>query len=210
MDDEAASGSDCASPVLRPLACTAPPVWIKKAGVNMAAGLVLSTLEKAAGVTVAVGGKYTVEDTTTLPAVTLLMITMSVVTPAEVAMPCLKLLSNVLRVAGSARDDMSMFANVMVELTVVTACWPAVDVMTTVGGGDGDGGGGRGDGGGGLGGDGRGGGRGENGGGLGGGGLGGGGRGGGGDGGGDGGGGRGDGGGGRGGGGERFTETTTR
>jgi hypothetical protein len=35
-----------------------------------------------------------VEDTTTLPAVTLLMITMSVVTPAEEAMSCLKLLSS--------------------------------------------------------------------------------------------------------------------
>ena len=133
-----------ATPVVRSLASTAPPVRIKKDGVNMAAGLVLSTTEKAAGVTVAVGGKYTVEDTTTLPAVTLLMITMSVVTPAEEAMPCLKLLSNVLRAAGSARDDMSMAANVMVELTVLTACWPAVDsgggTMVTVGGG-GDGGG---------------------------------------------------------------------
>jgi hypothetical protein len=115
-----------ATPVLRPLACTVPPVWIKKSGMNMAAGLLLSTLEKAAGVTVAVGGKYTVEDTTTLPALMLLMNTLSVVTPAEEAMPCLKLLSNVLRAAGSARDDMSMVANVMVELTVLTACWPAV------------------------------------------------------------------------------------
>jgi hypothetical protein len=133
-----------ATPVVRSLASTAPPVRIKKDGVNMAAGLVLSTTVKAAGVTVAVGGKYTVEDTTTLPAVTLLMITMSAVTPAEEAISCLKLLSNVLRAAGSARDDMSMAANVMVELTVLTACWPAVDsgggTMVTVGGG-GDGGG---------------------------------------------------------------------
>ena len=135
-----------ATPVVRSLASTAPPVRIKKDGVNMAAGLVLSTTEKAAGVTVAVGGKYTVEDTTTLPAVTLLMITMSAVTPAEEAISCLKLLSNVLRAAGSARDDMSMAANVMVEFTVLTACWPAVDgggaATTTVGGGDGGGDGG--------------------------------------------------------------------